>query len=78
LFEAFPEAQNAGVDTQAFATHFGQLYRELHQRAVRRIQDPRDAPSAETSGSAGRPLLATAAQALSAEQRSTLLPDCNH
>jgi DNA-binding MarR family transcriptional regulator len=37
------------MDTQAFATHFGQLYRELYQRAVRRINDPRDAPSAETT-----------------------------
>jgi DNA-binding MarR family transcriptional regulator len=37
------------MDTQAFATHFGQLYRELYQRAVRRINDPRDTPSAETT-----------------------------
>jgi hypothetical protein len=55
LFEAFPEAQNAVMDTQAFARHFGQFYRELYQRAVRRIDAPRDAPSSETSGSAGRP-----------------------
>ena len=37
------------MDTQAFATHFGQLYRELYQRAVRRTNHPRDAPSAETT-----------------------------
>ena len=37
------------MDTQAFARQFGQLYRELYQRAVRRIDDPRDALSAETT-----------------------------
>jgi DNA-binding MarR family transcriptional regulator len=37
------------MDTQSFVRHFGQLYRELYQRAVRRIDDPRDAPSAETT-----------------------------
>jgi DNA-binding MarR family transcriptional regulator len=37
------------MDTQAFARQFGQLYRELYQRAVRRIDAPRDAPSAETT-----------------------------
>ncbi len=37
------------MDTQAFARQFGQLYRELYRRAVRRIDDPRDALSAETT-----------------------------
>ena len=49
LFEASRGAHNAGMDTQAFARQFGQLYRQLYQRAVRRIDDARDAPSAETT-----------------------------
>ena len=37
------------MDAQAFARDFGELYRQLYQRAVRRIDDARDAPSAETT-----------------------------
>ena len=37
------------MDERAFATRFGQIYREFYQRAVRRIDDGRDALSAETS-----------------------------
>lgn len=36
------------MDPQDFARNFGQLYRELYHRAVRRIDDGRDAPAAET------------------------------
>ena len=37
------------MDTQAFARQFAQLYRQLYQCAVRRIDDARDSPSAETT-----------------------------
>jgi DNA-binding MarR family transcriptional regulator len=37
------------MDAQAFARDFGDLYRQLYQRAVRRIDDAREAPSAETT-----------------------------
>lgn len=36
------------MEPQDFARNFGQLYRELYHRAVRRIDDGRDAPTAET------------------------------
>lgn len=43
-----PDAHNARMDAQLFAQAFGDLYRELYGRAVRRIDDAREAPSAET------------------------------
>ena len=37
-----------GMDSDDFATKFGHAYRELYRHAVRRIDDARDALSAET------------------------------
>lgn len=48
LFEAIGDTDNARMEPQEFARNFGQLYRELYHRAVRRIDDGRDAPAAET------------------------------